>query len=73
MDPVTEHLIQVAIKNITKKRTSIIIAHRLSTVKDADKILVLEDGAIIECGSHSQLLKMNGRYSTYYYQQFISN
>ena len=73
MDPVTEHLIQVAIKNITKKRTSIIIAHRLSTVKDADKILVLEDGAIIECGSHSQLLKMNGRYSNYYYQQFISN
>ena len=73
MDPVTEHLIQVAIKNITKKRTSIIIAHRLSTVKDADKILVLEDGAIIECGSHSQLLEMNGRYSNYYYQQFISN
>jgi len=73
MDPVTEHLIQVAIKNITKKRTSIIIAHRLSTVKDADKILVLEDGAIIEYGSHSQLLEMNGRYSNYYYQQFVSN
>ena len=72
MDPLTETLIQKAIKNITKKRTSIIIAHRLSTIKDADKILVINHGQIIESGTHSDLLKLNGEYSNYYQQQFIS-
>jgi len=71
MDPFTENLIQVAIKNITKSRTSIIIAHRLSTVKHADKIIVLEDGNIVECGNHNTLLKLNGKYSNYYQQQFV--
>ena len=71
MDPFTENLIQVAIKNITKARTSIIIAHRLSTIKYADKIIVLENGKIVECGNHDMLMKLNGRYSNYYHQQFI--
>jgi len=72
MDPLTEVLIQKAIKNITKKRTSIIIAHRLSTIKDADKIIVINHGQIIESGTHNDLLKLNGEYSNYYKQQFIS-
>jgi len=72
MDPFTENLIQTAIKNMTKKRTSIIIAHRLSTVKDADKIIVLEKGDIVESGDHHTLMKLNGKYANYYYQQFLS-
>ena len=73
MDPFTENLIQKAIQNITQQRTSIIIAHRLSTIKHADKILVLEDGKVLESGSHIDLLKLNGRYANYYYQQFLTN
>ena len=72
MDPLTEGLIQKSIKNITKKRTSIIIAHRLSTIKDADRIIVLNQGQILESGSHKELLELNGEYSHYYQQQFIS-
>ena len=73
MDSFTEALIQKAIKNITKKRTSIIIAHRLSTIKHADKIIVLEDGKVLESGSHSELIKLSGKYANYYYQQFLTN
>jgi len=73
MDPFTENLIQKSIYNITQERTSIIIAHRLSTIKHADKIIVLEKGQIIEYGNHSELIKLNGRYSNYYYQQFVRN
>ena len=72
MDPLTESLIQKSIKNITKKRTSIIIAHRLSTIKDADRIIVLNQGCIVESGNHKELLALNGEYSHYYQQQFIS-
>tara|TARA_Y100000589_G_scaffold331927_1_gene387985 strand:- start:32775 stop:34517 length:1743 start_codon:yes stop_codon:yes gene_type:complete len=70
MDPVTEELIQKAIKNITKNRTSIIIAHRLSTIECSDQIIVLEDGNIIESGSHQQLMNLNKKYSDYYKKQF---
>ena len=73
MDPITEKLIQNAIKKITKNRTSIIIAHRLSTIQYADKILVLEKGQLIETGTHSELIDLNGRYAHYYHQQFISH
>jgi len=73
IDPFTENLIQKSIKNITQKRTSIIIAHRLSTIKYADKIIVLEDGKVLESGSHSDLIKLRGKYANYYYQQFSTN
>ena len=73
MDPSTEILIQKSIRNITKERTSIIIAHRLSTIKYADKIVVLERGKIMESGNHLELINLNGKYSNYYYQQFIKN
>ena len=57
---------------IMKEKTSIVIAHRLSTIKNADKILVLDDGEIIESGSHSELLNLNGIYSNLIKLQSIS-
>ena len=73
MDPATDRLIQSAIQNLTQDRTAIIIAHRLSTIKSADNILLLENGCLIETGTHEQLLQLNGKHSSYYYQQFINN
>jgi ATP-binding cassette subfamily B protein len=55
---------------VTRERTSFIIAHRLSTIKGADRILVIDDGKIIEQGSHSQLLKQKGHYYRLYTEQF---
>ena len=73
MDPETDRLIQRAIKHLTQDRTSIIIAHRLSTIKSADNILLLENGNLIEMGTHKKLLELNGKYANYYYQQFINH
>lgn len=70
VDTRTEVLIQKAMENLMKDRTSFIIAHRLSTIKDADLILVMKDGDIIEQGNHSQLLRLNGFYSSLYNSQF---
>jgi len=72
MDPVTESMIQKSIKNITNNRTSIIIAHRLSTIQHVDKIILLEKGHIVEVGNHKELIKLNGKYANYYYQQFVN-
>ncbi|MBQ5813209.1 MAG: ATP-binding cassette domain-containing protein, partial [Clostridia bacterium] len=66
IDTETELLIQNAIQHILKGRTSFMIAHRLSTVRHADIILVVEDGRIIERGSHSELLELNGKYAELY-------
>ncbi|MCL2874670.1 MAG: ABC transporter ATP-binding protein/permease [Defluviitaleaceae bacterium] len=70
IDTRTEILIQKAMKNIMKGRTSFVIAHRLSTIRDADLILVMKDGDIIEQGSHSELLEFKGFYAELYNSQF---
>ncbi len=70
VDTRTEVVIQQAMDYITEKRTSFIIAHRLSTIKNADIILVLKDGDIIEQGNHQQLLDQNGFYAELYNSQF---
>ena len=63
LDSETEHEIQEALERAGQGRTVVMIAHRLSTVLKADKIIVLEDGVVVEVGTHSELLKQNGRYS----------
>ena len=71
VDSGAEELIQKATKVITKDRTSIIIAHRLSTIKNADRILVIDGGKIIEEGSHNALIKKKGHYFDLYENQFL--
>ena len=71
IDSHSEKLIQKATEKITKNRTSIIIAHRLATIQKADKIIVMEDGKIVEQGNHKQLLAKKGYYSRLYNIQFI--
>ena len=70
VDTRTENLIQDAMDKLSKGRTSFVIAHRLSTIKNADVILVLEKGDIVEMGTHDELLKKNGAYSKLYNSQF---
>lgn len=72
VDTRTEIQIQKAMDNLMKGRTSFVIAHRLSTIKDADLILVLKDGDIIEQGNHEELLEKNGFYAELYNSQFDS-
>ena len=70
VDTRTEERIQKAMDNLMKGRTSFIIAHRLSTIKNADMILVMKDGDIIEQGNHEELLAKNGFYADLYNSQF---
>ncbi|EJV85367.1 ABC transporter ATP-binding protein [Bacillus cereus] len=70
IDTRTEVLIQKAMENLMEGRTSFIIAHRLSTIRDADLILVMKDGDIVEQGNHEELLKANGFYASLYNSQF---
>lgn len=70
VDTLTEQAIQQAIKQVTEGRTSFIIAHRLSTIRDADVILMVKDGKIIEKGSHSELMSKKGAYYQLYMRQF---
>jgi len=70
IDPFTEWQIQQALDLILKQSTSILIAHRLSTVKSADRIIVMENGGIIEEGNHTQLLAGGGHYATLYNTYF---
>jgi ATP-binding cassette subfamily B protein len=70
VDTRTEVLIQNAMDNLMKNRTSFIIAHRLSTIRNADRILVMNEGDIVEQGSHDELLKQNGFYAELYNSQF---
>lgn len=71
IDSHSEKLIQDATEKITRNRTSIIIAHRLATIQQADKIIVMEDGQIVEIGNHDELLKKKGYYSKLYNIQFV--
>lgn len=70
VDTRTEHRIQRAMDNLMKGRTSFVIAHRLSTIRNADLILVMKDGDIIEQGNHDELMEQNGFYSDLYNAQF---
>ena len=70
VDTRTEELVQKAMDKLMKGRTSFIIAHRLSTIKNADLILVMKDGNIIETGTHDELMKKNGFYAELYNSQF---
>ncbi len=72
VDTYSEQLIQKATEKITSGRTSIIIAHRLATVKKADKILVMDAGRILESGTHKELLKRGGYYNKLYEAQFLA-
>jgi len=69
LDSESESMIQDALKHIFKHRTSLVIAHRLTTIMDADNIIVFEEGRLIEEGKHEELLKKNGRYAEMYNKQ----
>lgn len=72
MDTRTEIAIQKAMDHLMEGRTSFIIAHRLSTIRDADVILVMRDGDIVETGNHEELLAKGGFYAELYNSQFAS-
>lgn len=73
VDTRTEQLIQDSLEKLTNGRTSFVIAHRLSTIRNSDLILVMRDGQIVESGTHTELLKLNGFYAELYNSQFAEN
>lgn len=70
IDTFTERMVQRGIKKLLYGRTSFVIAHRLSTIRDADRIMVIDDGKIAECGDHSELMKLRGHYYNLYMSQY---
>ena len=72
LDSQSESLIQEALQNVMKQRTTFVIAHRLSTIRNADQIVVMDQGRIVEIGSHSDLLAAGNLYSQLYREQFKS-
>lgn len=70
LDNKSEKIVQEALDNLMKNKTVIVIAHRLSTIIDSDKIMVINDGQIVESGSHDELLASDGAYSALYKSQF---
>jgi subfamily B ATP-binding cassette protein MsbA len=70
LDSESEHLIQDALRQLMRGRTSVVIAHRLSTILDADRIVVMDQGRIVQVGSHAQLLAEGGLYGRLYERQF---
>jgi ATP-binding cassette subfamily B (MDR/TAP) protein 1 len=65
LDPKAEKIVQQALDRVSKDRTTIVIAHKLSTIRTADNIAVMADGAVVEQGSHDELLKLDGAYGMY--------
>ena len=70
LDTESERKVQGAIDNLVKDRTVIVIAHRLSTITKADRIIVLDEGKLVESGTHEELLQKNGKYKNLYDIQF---
>lgn len=70
IDTHTEKLVQQGISNLLSGRTSFVIAHRLSTIRNADRIMVVEDGGIVETGTHEELISLEGKYYNFYIAQF---
>jgi subfamily B ATP-binding cassette protein MsbA len=70
LDTESERHIQHAIEGLMQSRTTLVIAHRLSTIENADRIVVLNDGALIESGTHAELLARNGHYAALHRMQF---
>lgn len=73
VDTRTEQLIQRAMEDLQANRTSFVVAHRLSTIRNADHIIVLNHGHIIETGNHDSLMAKNGFYADLYNSQFVGN
>ncbi len=73
VDTRTEAMIQKGMAELMKGRTSFVIAHRLSTIKNADLILVMKNGSVVEQGTHEELIRLNGFYQDLYYSQFATN
>ena len=70
LDAQSERAVQTALDTLSRGRTSIVIAHRLSTIRDADQIIVLDQGRVVEQGTHDDLLAQNGAYSNLFKLQF---
>ena len=69
LDSITEQQIQKAFNELSKGRTTLIIAHRLATIRDADRIVLVDDGVVKECGTHEELISKNGEYAKLYNAQ----
>jgi subfamily B ATP-binding cassette protein MsbA len=70
LDTESERYVQSALQNLTRNRTTLVIAHRLSTIVHADEILVINQGGVVESGTHAQLIALGGQYSALYQNQF---
>ena len=73
LDNESEQQVQVSLEALAQDRTTLVIAHRLSTIRNADVICVIDDGNVVERGSHEQLMELDGIYARYYRMQFVSN
>ena len=70
LDTASERLVQAALENLSQGRTTLVIAHRLSTIRNADRIVVIEQGRVVEQGSHAQLMDQGGAYARLVALQF---